>query len=103
MILTLVTLLLIVLMFTDFGGVAATLVAVGFLSFFFLSLLRLLDVISTPFKVGVVRTDDDVSLFLLHEFVVQAQAAEAGTWSWTTSKPSRRGRGAACRDRGAGG
>ena len=24
------------------------------------------------------RTDDDVSLFLLHEFVVQVQASEAG-------------------------
>jgi hypothetical protein len=29
-------------------------------------------------KSGVERTDDDVSLFLLNEFVVQAQASEAG-------------------------
>jgi hypothetical protein len=79
MIVTIVALILVVLMFTNFDGLAATLVAVGFLSFFFMSLLRLLDVINTPFKVGQVRTDDDVSLFLLHEFVVQAQAAEAGT------------------------
>jgi hypothetical protein len=35
-------------------------------------------VISTPFKVGTERTDDDVSLFLLNEFVVQVQASEAG-------------------------
>jgi hypothetical protein len=35
-------------------------------------------VISTPFKVGKERTDDDVSLFLLHEFVVHVQASEAG-------------------------
>ena len=34
--------------------------------------------IDKPFKVGTERTDDDVSLFLLNEFVVQAQAAEAG-------------------------
>ena len=48
------------------------------MSFFFLALLRLLTVISTPFKVGTERTDDDVSLFLLHEFVVHVQASEAG-------------------------
>ena len=40
---------------------------------------QLLNIISTPMKVGVERTDDDVSLFLLNEFVVQTQAAEAGT------------------------
>ena len=32
--------------------------------------------IDKPFKVGRERTDDDVSLFLLHEFVVQAQAGD---------------------------
>jgi hypothetical protein len=79
MIVTIVSLLLVVLMFTNFDGLAETLVAVGFLSFFFLSLLRLLNVISTPFKVGTEHSDDEVSLFLLHEFVVQAQAADAGT------------------------
>jgi hypothetical protein len=41
-------------------------------------LLRLLNIISSPFKVGQERTDDDVSLFLLNEFVLQAQASEAG-------------------------
>jgi hypothetical protein len=40
-----------------------------------LYLLRLLNVIDTPFKVGQERTDDDVSLFLLTEFMVHAQAA----------------------------
>jgi hypothetical protein len=34
--------------------------------------------IGTPLKSGVERTEDDVSLFLLNEFVVQAQASEAG-------------------------
>jgi hypothetical protein len=74
MIVTLVGLILILLLLTDFGGTAESLVAVGFLSFFFLALLRLLNVISTPFKAGQERTDDDVSLFLLSEFVVHAQA-----------------------------
>lgn len=73
-IVTLVGLILILLMVTDFGGDAESLVAVGFLSFFFLSLLQLLNTISTPFKAGQERTDDDVSLFLLSEFVVHAQA-----------------------------
>jgi hypothetical protein len=73
-----VTLILVLLMFTNFGGLAESLVTVGFLSFFFLALLRLLNVISTPFKVGMERTEDDVSLFLLNEFVVQVQASEAG-------------------------
>ena len=37
-------------------------------------LLRLLNVIDQPFKAGRERTDDDVSLFLLTEFVVHAQS-----------------------------
>ncbi|MGH9231073.1 MAG: hypothetical protein ACRD07_20485 [Acidimicrobiales bacterium] len=51
---------------------------VGFPSFFFVYLLRLLRVIDKPFKVGRERTDDDVSLFLLVEFVVHAHAGEEG-------------------------
>lgn len=65
-------------MVTNFGGLPESLAAVGFLSFFFLSLLELLNIIGTPLKVGVERTEDDVSLFLLNEFVVQTQASEAG-------------------------
>jgi hypothetical protein len=38
----------------------------------------LLNIIGTPLKAGVARTEDDVSLFLLNEFVVQTQASEAG-------------------------
>jgi hypothetical protein len=41
--------------------------------------LRLLHVIDKPFKVGHERTDDDVSLFLLNEFVVQVEASAKGT------------------------
>jgi ABC-type multidrug transport system fused ATPase/permease subunit len=78
MIVAFVSLIVVLLMLTNFDGLAESLVTVGFLSFFFLALLRLLNVISTPFKVGTERTEDDVSLFLLNEFVVQVQASEAG-------------------------
>jgi hypothetical protein len=78
MIMTFVSFIMILLLLTNFDGMTESLVAVGFISFFFLGLLLLLNTIATPFKVGVERTDDDVSLFLLHEFVVQAQASEAG-------------------------
>jgi hypothetical protein len=78
MIVSLVVIILAVVVFTDFDGVAQSLVTVGFLSFFFIYLLRLLRVIDKPFKVGRERTDDDVSLFLLVEFVVHANAADSG-------------------------
>lgn len=78
MIVTFVTFIMILLLLTNFDGLEESLVAVGFISFFFLALLLLLNTIATPFKVGTERTDDDVSLFLLNEFVVQAQASEEG-------------------------
>jgi hypothetical protein len=78
MIVTIIGLILVLIMLTDFGGLPESLAAVGFLSFFLLALLRLLDVISTPFKVGMERTDDDVSLFQLSELVVQVQASKTG-------------------------
>jgi hypothetical protein len=78
MIVSLVVIILGVVVFTDFDGVAQSLVTVGFLSFFFIYLLRLLRVIDKPFKVGRERTDDDVSLFLLVEFVVHAHAGDEG-------------------------
>jgi hypothetical protein len=77
MIISLVVVILAVVMFTNMGGLAESLVTLGFLSFFFLYLLRLLNVIDKPFKAGHERTDDDVSLFLLNEFVLRAQAGEA--------------------------
>ena len=67
--------ILALLLVTNMGGLSESLVTLGFLSFFFLYLLRLLNVIDTPFKVGQERTDDDVSLFQLTEFMVHAQAA----------------------------
>jgi hypothetical protein len=75
MITTIVAVILALLLVTNLGGLAESLITLGFLSFFFLYLLRLLNVIDTPFKVGQERTEDDVSLFLLTEFMVHAQAA----------------------------
>jgi hypothetical protein len=75
MIVTIVVVILAMLLVTNMGGLAESLITLGFLSFFFLYLLRLLNVIDTPFKVGQERSDDDVSLFLLTEFMVHARAA----------------------------
>jgi ABC-type multidrug transport system fused ATPase/permease subunit len=72
MITTIVLVILALLLVTNLGGLAESLITLGFLSFFFLYLLRLLNVIDTPFKVGQERTDD-VSLFQLTEFMVHAQ------------------------------
>jgi hypothetical protein len=78
MITSLVTIILVMLMFTDMGGQLESLVTLGFLAFFVVYLLRILNVIDKPFKVGKERTDDDVSLFLLTEFVVHAHSAGEG-------------------------
>jgi ABC-type multidrug transport system fused ATPase/permease subunit len=77
MIVSFVILIFLLLLFTTIEGPAETLVTVGFLAFFFVYLLRLLNVINKPFKVGQDRADDDVSLFLLYEFVVHARLADA--------------------------
>jgi superfamily II helicase len=79
MITSIVAIILLILLFTDMGGLLESLVTVGFLAFFFIYLLRLLNVIDKPFKAGHERTDDDVSLFLLTEFMVHArtQGSEA--------------------------
>ena len=76
MIVSLVVVILGMVLFTNFEGLVESLVTLGFLSFFFLYLLRLLNVIDKPFKVGRERTEDDVSLFLLHEFVVRAKLGD---------------------------
>ncbi|HKX15944.1 MAG TPA: hypothetical protein VJN19_12170 [Propionibacteriaceae bacterium] len=77
MIVSFVIRILLLLMFTTIEGPAETLVTVAFLSFFFIYLLRLLNVTNKPFKVGRERADDDVSLFLLYEFVVHARLGDA--------------------------
>jgi hypothetical protein len=78
MIMSLVAIIMVMLLFTDMGGYVESLVTLGFLSFFFVYLLRIINVIDKPFKVGRERTDDDVSLFLLTEFAVHAHAVGAG-------------------------
>lgn len=75
MITSVVVVIMLILLFTDMGGLLESVVTVGFLAFFFIYLLRLLTVIDKPFKAGHERTDDDVSLFLLTEFMVHAQAS----------------------------
>ena len=75
MITSVVVVIMLILLLTDVGGLVESLVTVGFLGFFFVYLLRLLNVIDKPFKAGRERTDDDVSLFLLTEFMVHAQMA----------------------------
>jgi hypothetical protein len=77
MIVSFVVMILLLLLFTTIEGPAETLVTVAFLTFFFVYLLRLLNVINKPFKVGSERNDDDVSLFLLYEFVVHARIGDA--------------------------
>lgn len=77
MIVSFVAMILSLLMFTTIDSRIETLVTLGFLSFFFVYLLRLLNVINKPFKVGEHRSDDDVSLFLLYEFAVHARHADA--------------------------
>lgn len=74
MIMSIVVIIMLILLFTDMGGLLESLVTVGFLAFFFIYLLRLLYVIDKPFKAGHERTEDDVSLFLLTEFVIHAQS-----------------------------
>lgn len=76
MIVSFVIMIITLLMFTKLEGEVETLVTLAFLSFFFLYLLQLLNVINKPFKVGQQRGDDDVSLFLLYEFVVHARLAD---------------------------
>lgn len=78
MITSLVAVIMVMLMFSNMGGMVESLVTVGFLGFFFVYLMRLLSVIDKPFKAGANRTGDDVSMFLLTEFVVHASAGDAG-------------------------
>ena len=56
MITSIVAIILLILLFTDMGGLLKSLVTVGFLAFFFIYLLRLLNVIDKPFKAGHERT-----------------------------------------------
>ena len=64
---TVVGLIVVVMLFTDLGPTLQSAVVIGFISYFFIYLVRLLGVLDTPFRVQDM-TSDDVSLFLLDEF-----------------------------------
>jgi hypothetical protein len=57
-----------VLVFMEIEPTYEAAIILGFISFFFIALLRLLRIMDRPFHVEE-RTDDDVSLFLLRSFV----------------------------------
>lgn len=57
-----------VLAFMEVEPTYQAVIILGFISFFFISLLRLLRIMDRPVHVEE-RTDDDVSLFLLQRFV----------------------------------
>jgi hypothetical protein len=64
-----VTLIITVLAFTEpEGPTYQAVIILGFISFFFISLLRLLRIMDRPFHVEE-HTQDDVSLLLLRRFV----------------------------------
>jgi hypothetical protein len=61
------------LVFTRLGSLPESLVALGFISYLLIYLVKLLKVIDRPFRVDE-RTPDDVSLFLLDEFAERLEA-----------------------------
>ncbi len=64
---TILGLIVAALLFTNLDPFYESIVALMFISYFFIYLVRLLGIIDTPFRVNE-RTMDDVSLFLLNEF-----------------------------------
>lgn len=65
---SIVVIIITVLAFMEIEPTYEAVIILAFISFFFISLLRLLRVMDRPFHVEE-RTDDDVSLFLLRRFV----------------------------------
>ncbi len=63
-----VVIIITVLAFMEIEPTYEAVIILAFISFFFISLLRLLRIMDRPFHVDE-RTDDDVSLFLLRSFV----------------------------------
>jgi hypothetical protein len=68
-----VAIIITVLVFMEIEPTYEAAIILGFISFFFISLLRLLHIMDRPFHVEE-RTDDDVSLFLLRRFVERLNA-----------------------------
>ena len=85
-------------------NVVASLSTMAFLSFFFIYLLLLLNVINRPFRVGRDRGNDAISLMPLYEFIVHAKLAGTpvadtaavmmwrSNWRWSSPNPSIRRR-----------
>ena len=71
-----VAIILTVLAFMEVEPEYEAVIILGFISFFFLSLLRLLRIMDRPFHVDE-HTSDDVSLFLLRQFVERMNAWRA--------------------------
>lgn len=65
---SIVVIIITVLAFMEIEPTYEAVIILAFISFFFISLLRLLHIMDRPFHVEE-RTDDDVSLFLLRRFV----------------------------------
>ena len=65
---SIVVIIITVLAFMEIEPTYEAVIILAFISFFFISLLWLLRIMDRPFHVEE-RTDDDVSLFLLHSFV----------------------------------
>ena len=89
---TIVALIILALMFTSLDPLYESLVILGFIAYFFIYLVRLLNVIDRPFRHGE-RTMDDVSLFLLHEFEDEMREASAEVGRphpWMVNRPPRR-------------
>jgi hypothetical protein len=70
---SLVVLILALLLVTVIEPVYLGIALVGFLAYLFVYILRLLALLDTPFRVRE-RTQDDVSLFLLHEMEAELSA-----------------------------
>ena len=65
---SIVVIIITVLAFMEIEPTYEAVIILAFISFFFISLLRLLRIMDSPFHVEE-RTSDDVSLFLLRQFV----------------------------------
>jgi hypothetical protein len=73
---TSVVLIIVAAVFTDVGPLQDALPLFGFISYFFLYMVRLLKLLDRPFRPAE-RTTDDVSLFLLDEFAERAASGAA--------------------------
>lgn len=64
-----------ILLVSEFDPFGASLVALGLVAFIFIYLIRLIDIANTPFR-SAGATQDDVSLFLVHEVLRRLEEQE---------------------------